>query len=296
MKISKAALAGVLFISCLLVFFSCRKTEPLFQYHFEPPPDDATQRDTAISVVALLNADTFKAIGRSRKPDSIIKISLFDFNSKAFLELSLSADTPGIYPMGRNISEHTAVYYSSPANKQNLRGFTSRATDSAGGYVRVTEIDTVNHKLKGTFELLLLSRTDSNRYAFKSGSFDILYNYAELVLDTTNLISSKISGAGLSNGSAIVPAPYVIIDLSETAYLALNIFSHYQGPGDYAVKNDEDILLNIDGKEYYSKSGTARLIRFNYGEFMQASFSGSFESADGEKKTIKSGTFVVGNL
>jgi len=296
MKTPKIAFIALLCSLSLLLFFSCKKTEPLFQYHFDTPPDDATKRDTAISVTALLNNDTFKAIGRSRKPDSIIKISLFDFNSDAFLEIAINGDTLGTYPMGRNISDYTAVYYPNAGSKQQLRGFTSRATDSAGGQVTITSIDTVNHKIKGTFELLLLSRTDSARYAFKTGSFDILYNYAEMVLDTTSLVISKMPGTGLANGSATVPEPHIIMELSDSAFLSVKIFAHYQGPGDYTVKNDEDMLLNIGGKEFYSKSGTARLIRFNYGEFIQATFNGEFVAGDGEKRSIKSGAFVIGNL
>lgn len=278
-----------------LLWSSCSKQERVYQYHPSPAPEDATGRDTALSVTALRNMDTFKALGRSLKPDSIIKLSFYDFNSSAFLEIVLGSDTPGVYMMGRSISKHTAVYYPDLLSKQSAKGFTSRATDSSGGFVMITEIDTVNFKVKGKFELLLLSRTDPSRYDFKSGSFDITYNFSRMELDGTSYKSLTVSAGGLSGGSAAAPLPYTTIRFPDSLMMQISV--RYTGNGTYQLDSNSIVLADTKiNKIYRPVSGDMNLLRFNYGEFMQATFNARLSAADGEQRTIRNGVFVLGNI
>ncbi|HTN17731.1 MAG TPA: hypothetical protein VL092_08625 [Chitinophagaceae bacterium] len=287
----------VLFIVSGWLVCSCKKQEGIYDYHPAPIPENATGKDTALSATALLNTVDFKALGRALQPDSLIKISIFDFNSGAFLEIALGADTPGMYTMGRSVSKHTAVYYTDAQSKQQAKGFTSRATDSAGGYVKVTEIDTLNHRVKGVFELLLLSRTNTNRYDFKAGSFDILYNYGTIKLDGTAMGSVKLTTIGLQLGSPVQPTPATTISFPNS--LELNVaLSNYTGVGTYKMNTNVRITLTDKktGKKYESISGSLNLLRFNFGEFMQATFDCEVQSGDGEKKKITNGAFALGNI
>lgn len=283
-----------------LLLLSCRKEEQVYRYNFGKKPPPATDKDTAIAVTAKLNATDFSALGRALKPDSIISIYFFDFTSNAFLEVVLGSDTIGTYTMGRAISASTAVYYSDAMSKQNKQGFTSRATDSAGGYVKITEIDTVNHKLKGEFELLLLSRMDSSRYEFKQGSFDILYNHGEmLVNDTLLLFATDVKVLGEIDNTA--PLPFMILSFSDSTVVNINIIRHqgYQGTGEYTVrgKAEEDITFtdHLTGKTYKAVSGKLNLTRYNFKEYIQGSFEGTFETDQGEQRKITEGRFVIGN-
>jgi hypothetical protein len=293
-KVSNIALVFIVLGSLLL---ACKKQEAVFEYHPAPIPEIATNRDTALSALAILNADSFKALGRALQPDSLIKISIFDFNSGAFLEIALGADTPGLYTMGRNVSKHTAVYYADAQSKQMAKGFTSRATDSAGGYVRITEIDTLNHRVKGIFELLLLSRTNTSRYDFKTGSFDILYNYGSIKMDDLVSSSVKLTTGGLKSGTAVLPTPNMTMSFPNSLDLTVAILN-YAGVGSYKMGTDVSMTLTDKktNKKYEGKTGTLNLLRFNFGEFMQATFDGELEAADGEKKKITNGAFALGNI
>lgn len=287
-------------ILILITLFSCRKEEEAYQYHpvIIPPPTDATGKDTALSVQALLNKDSFKALGRALQPDSIIKLSFLNLSNDSFLEIVLGADTPGLYKMGRSISSHTAVYYPDLQSKNNQKGYTSRATDSAGGYVKIVEIDTVNYRIKGAFQLLLLSRTDTARYSFENGNFDILYNFSKMNVDGTGLTARSLSTSGLSGGNNTAPEPFVAIDFEDSMQVVIRIV--YSGIGTYTLESGSIQTVQLidlkTSKVYKSVSGNLNLLRFNYGQFMQATFNCELQASDGSKKTISNGVFLVGNI
>ncbi len=168
----------LLLFCCLLS--SCRKEEPLFVFDEKDKIPPATNKDTAISVTALLNGDTFRALGRAAAPDDSLNLSFYNVAEGSFLEIKILADTPGTYTLGRTVSAYTVAFYRSAKDKSEKKGYTSRATEDAGGTFTITTIDTGTHKIKGSFNLLLLSRTDTARYQFTAGSFDVLYNHAEM--------------------------------------------------------------------------------------------------------------------
>jgi hypothetical protein len=285
-------------LALLMLFGACRKEEGIYKYTYHQKPPDATTRDTAVSVTAILNnnVDSFRALGRSLEPDGSIKVSFYDLNGSGFLDIVLGADTPGTYTMGRSISANTAVYYKNATDKQNKSGFTSRATEEATGTFVITEMDTVGRRIKGNFHCLLLSRTQPDRFEFKEGSFNIQYNYAQMQLDEDTLKATVVNESGLGEGSADVPAPYAELGFPGSFTLMINTFKTYKGPGSYSVKPDEIILTDDKtGKQYKSVSGTAELIRFNFGEYMQATFDAELKAADGETRQIRNGIFVVGN-
>ena len=288
----KSALYLLLFC-CLLQ--SCRKEEPLFVFKEKEKLPPATNKDTAIAVTALLNGDSFKALGRAAAPHDSLVFSFFNVETETYLNIRIAADTPGVYPMGRTISAYTAIYYASANDKINQKGYTSRATEEAGGTFTVNTIDTVNHKIKGSFDLMLLSRADSGRYVFRQGNFDVLYNHAELELDGQWVRPIPVSL--LREGTAAAPAPIVLIGLSDTLRLSIT-FSQYRGLGAYSLSNGLTVKL-IDLKDGSIVDGAesmeVNLQRFNFGEFIQLSFRGKIKANDGSVKVIENGSFVMGN-
>lgn len=278
---------------------SCnKKEETVYQYVYTEAPPPATTRDTAITVNALLNNNLFSALGRALPPVGKISMSFYDFASSAFLEIALSADTPGTYLMGRSIAANTAVYYPDMASKLSKKGFTSRATDSASGLVRITEVDTVHHRIKGVFELLLLSRTDSRRFQFQQGTFDILYNHCEVTLNDSSRKASIVNASGLSVGTAVAPAPQVIVYFPDSLSIDIQPFkiNPYNGPGKYTLQSNDIIATDKYNKKYRVTSGTVDLIRLNYGEFVQAYFDCILKANDSTILKISNGSFVVGNI
>jgi hypothetical protein len=281
----------------ILVFFgACRKQEQVYVYTYNQPIPDATTRDTVISVTAIMNHDTFRALGRSLEPNGSINVSFYDLNGSGFLDIVLGADTPGTYTMGRSISANTAVYYKDALDKQNKSGFTSRATEEAGGVFVITEMDTITRRIKGTFHCLLLSRTRPDRFDFKEGNFNIQYNYGQMQLGDDILKATAVNENGLGNGTPDKPAPFMELSFPDSLSLMIHTFGTYKGPGSYTVKADEIILTdNKTGKQYKSVSGTAELIRYNYGEYMQGLFDVELKAADGATYKISNGIFVAGN-
>lgn len=287
---------GVLYLllfCCLLQ--SCRKEEPLFIFKEKDKQPPATNKDTAISVVAVLNGDSFKALGRATAPHDSLTFSFFNVEDTSYLNIRILADTPGTYPMGRSQSAYTAIYYASALDKLNQKGYTSRATEEAGGTFTVTTIDTVSHKIKGSFDLTLLSRTDAGSYAFRQGNFDVLYNHAEFEMEG-QLIHASPMGS-LRDGTATVPAPAVLIKIGDTLQLSI-AFSQYKGLGIYDLASGLTVKsfdLRDGSFPYTIENMEVNLLRFNFGEFMQFTFSGKLKAADGTVKTIEKGSFVIGN-
>jgi hypothetical protein len=287
---------GVLYLllfCCLLQ--SCRKEEPLFVFKEKDKQPPATNKDTAISVVALLNGDSFKALGRATAPHDSLTFSFFNVEDTSYLNIRILADTPGTYLMGRSQSAYTAIYYASALDKINQKGYTSRATEEAGGTFTVTDIDTISHKIKGSFDLTLLSRTDSGIYAFRQGNFDVLYNHAELEMEGRLIRASPIGS--LRDGTATAPAPAVLIKISDTLQLSI-AFSQYKGLGLYEMGSGLTVKffdLRDGSFPYTAENMEVNLRRFNFGEFIQFTFSGKLKTSDGTIKTIEKGSFVVGN-
>lgn len=283
----------LLLFCCLLQ--SCRKEEPLFVFKEKDKQPPATNKDTAISVTALLNGDSFKALGRATAPRDSLVFSFFNIEAGSYLNIRIAADTPGIFPMGRTVSDYTAIYYASANDKINQKGYTSRATEEAGGTFTVTTIDTVHHKIKGNFDLKLLSRADSGSYVFRQGNFDVLYNHAELELEGQMVRTTPISL--LREGTPAAPAPIILIGISDTLRLSVT-FSQYKGLGAYSISNGLTVKL-IDLKDGSIVNGAenmeVNLQRFNFGEFIQLTFRGKIKATDGSVKIIENGSFVMGN-
>lgn len=284
-------------VIAFISFTACNKQEKVWQFQLSPPspePPLATVTDTVISVTALLNGDTLKALGRAEPPKEKMLIRFSDINSTGYLDVVLGADTPGVYHMGRSISANTAVWY----NEEHV-SFTSRATDDAGGNMTITEIDTVNHRIKGIFELNLSSRADSNEYRFDSGVFDILYNHIAVNLDDRQLegtIDATVKKFALSSGDIAAPVPNILALIDDS--LRLNMTIHYAGPGTYDLKDPERAGCSVEdiqsGKIYTATDGEVNLIRFNYGQFIQMLFSVTVKTEAGEELIFKSGSIVIG--
>jgi hypothetical protein len=287
----------VIILCTQFLWEGCRKEEEIYNFPIRQLPKPATERDTAVSVHALLNGSKFEALGRANYPDSTISISFFDFNSEAFLEFELNADTIGTYTLGRKVSEYTAVYYKSILDKRSSKGFTSRATEDAGGSITILKIDSVDHKIKGTFTLSLQSRSDSSKFIFTDGSFDFFYNYCEMKLDN-NVMNGKKQFIS-SEGSTVSPEPQIMVDFQDSVSLKISLVATgYKGIGQYDVKDAEDInfIDNRNNKTYKAISGKFNLLRYNFGEFLQATFSCELQADDGEKKTITDASLVIGNM
>lgn len=260
-----------------------------------PPPPPATGKDTTVSVTALLNNDTFKALGRADVSSGKLSITFSDLNSTASLKFELDADTPGVYHMDRTISAHTALWYD-----KDGKSFTSRATEEAGGTVTITEVDSVKHRIKGTFDLLLLSRTDSARYQFDEGKFDILYNHFVITMGDKVINLQPDEGAktvALTSGNESVPQPTVFIQLNDS--LAFNItILRYTGTGNYDATDKDKVSFQVlytkKEKVLSARSGTVSLIRYNYGQFLQVLFEGTLQAEDGEQLVISNGSAVIG--
>ncbi|PSK90726.1 DUF6252 family protein [Taibaiella chishuiensis] len=287
---------GLLYLVLLVVLLaSCRKEESLFVFKEKERQPPATGKDTAIAVTALLNGDSFLALGRAAAPDDSIKMSFYNVASGSFLDIRLLADTPGTYTLGRAVSAYTAVYYLSAKDKSEQKGYTSRATEDAGGTIKVAVIDTQNHKIKGSFELMLRSRTDTTQYTFSQGNFDILYNHAVMDIDgrTVNAIPNI---SGLETGTPTAPIPRAIMNIGDSLNLSV-MFDTYKGPGNYGAGDNLKILLRNqkNGKEYHAEQASAVITRFNYREFLQVSFEGTLKAGDGSTLKISRGSFVMGN-
>lgn len=291
-----AAWKGLMYIALFAVLLSsCRKEESLFVFKEKEERPPATDKDTAISVTALLNGEVFKALGRAAAPDDSMKISFYNVGSGSFLDIRLLADTPGVYTMGRAVSAFTAVYYLSAQDKSEQKGYTSRATEEAGGTFTVTTVDTLNHKIKGSFALLLCSRTEAAKYTFTEGSFDILYNHASMDMEGRK-VSGQPNISGLETGSATAPTPRAIMNFGDTLSLSV-IFDNYKGPGTYGPGDQLSIVMknSKNGKEYHAEQAKADIIRFNYREFLQVNFEATLKAGDGSTVVIKDGSFVMGN-
>lgn len=279
--------------------YSCTKQEKVWQFNIvdqKPPPPPATGKDTIISVTALLNNDTFKALGRAEAPSGKLSITFVDLHSTARLKLDLGADTPGVYPMSRDIATHTALWY----NAEGI-SFTSRATEDAGGTVTISEIDTVNHRLKGHFDLLLTSRTDSSRYSFEEGAFDILYNHAVMTIDDKfqeiKPIDETTKTLALSSGTEASPLPVFILAVNDSLKLTMK-FLNYDGIRKYDITEADKIKITLQntktGKMFTADAGAITLIRFNYKEFAQLLFDCQLKADDGERRKISNGSVVIG--
>ncbi|WP_198666909.1 hypothetical protein [Taibaiella helva] len=284
----------LLFFFTAAVFTSCRKEEDGFTFPvvpYEPPPPPATEHDTVISVTALLNNDSFTALGRALTPSAEgLEFSFLSLDGNS-LFVVLGADTPGTYEMQRNVSIHTAVYY--VPQQTETKSFTSRATTDAGGRFTVTLVDTVSHRIKGTFSLLLTSRTYPERYDFKEGAFDILYNFMEMTLEGRKMTAAGQSPSNLNQGSATAPyldnigfgfADGSSFLISAGAYTGTKTYS-----STVAYKNSQ-------GKTFQASGVPMMLIRYHYGQFMQAEYGpAELVAADGEKLRMAEGRFVQGN-
>lgn len=286
----------ILLLCCVvfsLLLFGCRKEEGAFDFKEKDKQPDATGKDTAISVIARLNGNMYRAIGRAMPPADSLFFSFFHADSGSFLEIKLGADTPGEYTLGKSVSKHTAVYYRSALDR-GIKGFTSRAKEEAGGKVTISDVDTVNHRVKGSFELLLLSRTSPDSYEFKEGSFNVLYNHAVMKKGAERMNAVPLPD-GLNFGTAVAPTPYALMVLPGGRTLRIS-FNDYKGPGTYHLADQLNIVLrdNSQGKEYTATSAEVALVRFNYNEFLQLLFSCELKAPDGETLTISDGTFVMG--
>lgn len=284
----------LLFFFAATVFTSCRKEEDGFIFPvvpYEPPPPPATEHDTVISVKALLNNDSFTALGRALTPS----VKGFEFSFLGLdgnsLFVVLAADTPGSYEMKRSVSAHTAVYY--VQGQGETRSYTSRATTEAGGVFTVAAVDTTSHRIKGTFSLLLTSRTYPERYDFKEGVFDVLYNFMDVTIDGRKMTASGQSPSNLNQGSAIAPfldnigfgfADGSSFLISAGAYTGLKQYSCT------AVYKDRE------GKTFQSAAVPMNLVRYHYGQFLQAECGpAELIAGDGSKVILTNGSFVQGN-
>lgn len=293
MSLVLKSICGMLLLAAL--FVSCRKEESLFIFKEKDKQPPATNKDTAVSVTALLNGDSFLALGRAAAPADSIRMSFYNVASGSFLDIRLLADTPGTYTLGRSVSAYTAVYYLSAKDKAEQKGYTSRATEEAGGTITLTAVDTLNHKLKGSFELMLRSRTDTTRYTFSQGSFDILYNHATVDMDGRTLTALP-DISGLETGSPTAPIPRAIMHLGDSLDLSV-MFDTYKGPGSYTTGDNLKIVLHNrkSGKMYQAEQARAEIIRFNYREFLQVRFEGTLKAGDGSTVLLSQGSFVMGN-
>lgn len=288
---------------CLLtlcLFSNCSKQEAVWEFNNVEPADTTsnpvTDIDTTISVTAILNDDTFKALGRAEPPDEKLTLTFADIHSDAYLKLILSADTPGTYLMNRNIAAHTAVWYDTAGNS-----YTSRATDSAGGTVTISEVDTVNHRVKGAFDLLMASRSDSNRYMFKEGNFDMLYNHVVASIGTVvyeaKTIDETLKNLALSSGTATNPEPVIIATLNDSFKLTVK-FLDYDGTRTYNLTESDKIKITLQeistGKIFTADSGELTLVRFNYKAFIQLLFNSHLKADDGAVLELTKGSIVVG--
>lgn len=292
----------LLTLSCLIFIFalsSCNKQEQVWAFNITPQdtvPPPATNKDTVISVTAVLNNDSFKALGRAEPPAGKLDISFLDLGSDASLIIALGADTVGSYLLGRSISANTAVWYTDDG-----KSYTSRATEDAGGLITITEVDTVKHRIKGSFDLLLLSRTDSSQYDFQEGQFDILYNHISFLMDETAFEvepTETIKANALSAGSATDPQPDFALQLNDSLILNMTIVS-YEGTGIYDASDTNKVKVQLldtkNAKVYTAFAGEIDLIRFNYGEFIQLLFSCDLKADDDKQISLTSGSIVIGN-
>jgi len=280
------------------LFAGCNKQEKIWQFQTVPPepePPPATEADTAISVTAVLNNDTFRALGRAEPPSGSLAIKFSDISSDAFLEIALAFDTPGIYAMGRSIAANTAVWY----NAEGV-SFTSRATEEAGGSVTIAEIDTVGHRIRGSFALNLLSRTNDNRYKFESGSFDILYNHITMTLDggeVAGIIDPTVKASALSYGTPAEPNPVIIAMLGDSLRMNMNLL--YNGTGNYNIEDKDKLVFIVEDmkgeKEFTAITGNVMLVRFSYGQFIQLLFNATLKTTSGEQMIIEKGSVVIGD-
>ncbi|WP_118973657.1 DUF6252 family protein [Taibaiella koreensis] len=284
----------LVFLYAATLLTSCRKEEDGFTFPvvpYEPPPPPATEHDTVISVKALLNNDSFTALGRALTPSAEgLEFSFLGLDGNS-LFVVLGADTPGTYEMKRSVSIHTAVYYVQQQAVQ--QSYTSRATAEAGGAFTVTAVDTVTHRIKGTFSLLLTSRTYPERYDFKEGVFDILYNFMEMTIDGRKMIASGQSPSNFNQGSAIAPF------LDNIGFGFADGGSFIISAGAYAglkQYNCTAVYTNGQGKKFQAGNVPMTLIRYHYGQFLQAECGpAELTAEDGTKVTLTDGSFVQGN-
>lgn len=284
----------LLLIITSILLPSCRKEETPFEFPkvpYEPPPPPATGSDTVISVTAILNSDSFSALGRALTPTAEgLEFSFLTLNGDQ-LFVALGADTPGTYEMKRSVSAHTAVYYVKDATE--TRSYTSRATDEAGGTFTLTSIDTEHHRIKGKFRFLLTSRTYPGTYDFKEGVFDILYNFMEATLDGNKVTASEQAPSNYNQGTAVTPfldnISFTFADQSKFSISA----GKYEGLKEYECTV---AYTDASGKTFHATGVTMKLIRYNYGQFIQAEIGqATFSAGDGTKIHMNEGRFVQGN-
>ena len=159
LKVSNIKFAAILFL-CTLVFFSCRR-RAANDITVEGPPQvlTATVADTldwtGLEMTATIINNSITIIGKAQ---NLSTMTLF-----------VKAASEGNYALGQS-SQHAAAYSPEPGPII----YFSKASPMTGGQIQITEINTVDSLIAGTFQLNLMETSENESVLVTDGVFEDL--------------------------------------------------------------------------------------------------------------------------
>lgn len=193
-KLSGALLLPLVVAAFAALFFSCNKdiSVPADESKTSNPPSNRKANLTAV-----IDGDSFKSSQATAVlSDSGFYISGISMGGDRIQLMMKNGDEPGLYVIN-NKSKHYAVYRES--------GVEYRSDSTHGsGQIRVTNLDTINHVISGTFAFT----GERNNGAIRNvngGDFNITYTVTITPpIDENDTVFSTNPKKGLNKMSAII--------------------------------------------------------------------------------------------
>jgi hypothetical protein len=168
MKIRSIKLLGILWVAVTMLLFSCSKFKS-----YENPANNGNPYGSNANFEALISGIQWTAAPSS---DTAYTqngtISLYGVNNlNQSLSINLNGTTTGIYQLNSTTVSIGVYVDGNSGNPNPFSTDQSLDTSQAGGEVTVSEIDTVNNTISGSFQLNVFRSADGLQKTLSQGQF-----------------------------------------------------------------------------------------------------------------------------